>query len=260
MCYDRSGCGKLYRKYEAVFLGFWHTYKQLCLLFFKCFANTFIAPLFHHLYPSTEFFVKPKLLSSIVAMMSTIRLSYPLFKDYLDEVLEDKVGKLDESSKILLLNLKSMVVFFIPAVSADVCQLVLGAYVECLKNVSLKIRRVGHVFIFFIWRADNIVSPPTLFREKMWSTFSFWLMCWTISSVIDIYHCLLCPCNLPLCIIGAGLWDAFEDRENESIGVGTCKGIEDPLPDGRVLERLWLTNVSKRYHTAVADSPALGIP
>jgi hypothetical protein len=53
--------------------------------------------------------------------MSTIRLSYPLFKDYLEEVLKDKVGKLDESSKLLLLNLKAMVVFFIPAVSADVC-------------------------------------------------------------------------------------------------------------------------------------------
>jgi hypothetical protein len=175
VCYDRSGCGKLYRKYEAVFLGFWHTYKILCQLLFKCFANTFIAPLFHHLYPSTEFFVKPKRLTSIVALMSTIRLSYPLFKDYLEEVLKDKVGKLDESSKLLLLNLKAMVVFFIPAVSADVYKLVLGAYVECLINLFLKIRLVRHVFGFFIWRANNIVGPPNLFCKKCGLHFCFGL-------------------------------------------------------------------------------------
>jgi hypothetical protein len=120
VAYDNSNCGKPYRKSELCILGFWHTYKQMNLMMYKCFAYPFIGALFHHLYPSTIFFEHPKRLGSIVTILSYVRLAYPLFKNDLAQAIQKlKTAEfLNENALNHLLNLRAFVCFFIPAVRA----------------------------------------------------------------------------------------------------------------------------------------------
>jgi hypothetical protein len=83
-------------------------------MIYKCFSGYFWAPLFHALFPNVKFWVKPKRLSSIIAMMNFVRIAYPYFEEDLEEALAEVGDK--ETAKCHLLNLKAFCIFFIPAV------------------------------------------------------------------------------------------------------------------------------------------------
>ena len=58
--YDVSNCGKAFRKLTPVSLAWWHSYKWAAKLLFKVFAADFLAPYYHHLFPTQAFHVEIK--------------------------------------------------------------------------------------------------------------------------------------------------------------------------------------------------------
>jgi hypothetical protein len=86
--YDRSDGGRLFRTYVSVNLGWWHTYKFLTFRLWQVFARSLLAPLWHHLYPNSQFHYKPSSFASVLYHFLALHWSYPSFKDKLKELLE----------------------------------------------------------------------------------------------------------------------------------------------------------------------------
>jgi hypothetical protein len=74
--YDRSDGGKIIRQNCGVSLGWWHTYKHVALTVWEKFAPTVFAPLFHFLYPGTQFYEKSKNLTHVLAMFQCCMTAY----------------------------------------------------------------------------------------------------------------------------------------------------------------------------------------
>ncbi len=116
--FDLSNCGKILRGKVAMMLGIWHPYKDANMLLWKRFGHTFLAPLFHILYPAGIFHTKSPRLTSILSLLSLVRLSYPKWRANLIEVMEcDDVHR---ELKGHLRNLWDLCEFFIPTVSVFV--------------------------------------------------------------------------------------------------------------------------------------------
>ena len=102
------------RKYMAVSLAWWHTYKWSTLLTMKLFSCDFIGPWFHHLFPDRSFNVDYLKLPKATTYLTWIRLAYPSFRSKLNESLEK--NDLNNRQKTLLTNLKDLCEYFIPVV------------------------------------------------------------------------------------------------------------------------------------------------
>ena len=112
--YDNSGAGILLRRYTGLSLAWWHNCKWTTKLVMKVFADDFIAPMFHFLFPGKEFNVDKSRHTSNTTMLSYIRLAYPSFKEQLTSTLQDPT--LSVRGKNLLTNLQSLCEYFIPTV------------------------------------------------------------------------------------------------------------------------------------------------
>jgi hypothetical protein len=114
MMYDRSNATKLLRDYCSLSLAWWHSYKWCTKMIMTVFANDFIAPLFHQLFPCNEFNVDKMGLPSQTCILTYIRLAYPSFRTQLIEAKNH--GDLSIKNQTLLNNLTSLCEFFIPVV------------------------------------------------------------------------------------------------------------------------------------------------
>lgn len=113
--YDKSGGGVKLRKFMGVSLAWWHNYKWASNKIWSVFSVEFIAPLFHHLFPSKQFRVDKASHSQITTILSYIRLSYPSFKDKLDALMETS-DMMTVRQRSLLQNLQDLCEYFIPVV------------------------------------------------------------------------------------------------------------------------------------------------
>jgi hypothetical protein len=111
--YDLSDGGQRARTRTVITLGYWHSYKQANFLVYKAFAKSFMAGCFPSLFPNIPFFPKPRHLSSIVTLLTYIRLAYPTFRDALATALSGDVGAAQRKH---LENLQALCEFYIPVV------------------------------------------------------------------------------------------------------------------------------------------------
>ena len=117
-CFARFGgfvrfCSEL-RRYTGVSLAWWHSFKWCTKMIMQVFANDFIAPMFHFMFPTREYSVKKQRHTPNMVYLSYIRLAYPLFKEELAVALGQST--LAVRKKVLLQNLQSLCEYFIPAV------------------------------------------------------------------------------------------------------------------------------------------------
>lgn len=112
--YDKTDAAKDFRRYCGVTLAWWHTYKWASHKLVNVFAKDFIAPLFHHLFPSTEFNADKMKLSGHTTLLSYIRLAFPSFRQELK--LAVSRGDISQRNQILLENLIKLCEYFIPVV------------------------------------------------------------------------------------------------------------------------------------------------
>jgi hypothetical protein len=92
--YDASDGGKQLRKYCGVNLAWWHTFKHVSLLLWRKFAATVWAPLFHDLFPGTQFFADNKNLSAVLGLFQCMQLAYSsLFAQVREDVADLRIRK-----------------------------------------------------------------------------------------------------------------------------------------------------------------------
>ena len=112
--YDESDGGAKFREFGSLNFAWWHTFKHACFMIWKYYAKVLWAPMWHHLYPATSFFVKPSSFASIQAHLQCVLLSYPRWKDQLQTVLD---GDVDGEARVALMDLQFLIEFAIPAVN-----------------------------------------------------------------------------------------------------------------------------------------------
>ena len=112
--YDASDAGINLRRYTGVSLAWWHTFKWCTKMIMQVFANDFIAPMFHFMFPTREYSVKKQRHTPNMVYLSYIRLAYPSFKEELAAALAQNT--IAVRKKVLLQNLQSLCEYFIPAV------------------------------------------------------------------------------------------------------------------------------------------------
>jgi hypothetical protein len=112
--YDNSNSGLQLRKYASLSLAWWHSYKWVSKQLFKVFSSDFIAPYYHHLFPTQAFHVDKLSLSGVSTYTTYMRLAYPGFRSMLSEAL--KTTNLSFRQKTLLRNLQDMFECYIPVV------------------------------------------------------------------------------------------------------------------------------------------------
>lgn len=103
------------RQTTANVLGFWHTFKMAHYLVFRQFSLLFFGPLFHHIIPGHQFFVKPSRLINIQEWFTLLRLS---FDDEVQLALRTAFAdvRMNDYSKSILQSFKDLCNFFIPVV------------------------------------------------------------------------------------------------------------------------------------------------
>jgi hypothetical protein len=111
--YDLNDGGARARTRVVLTLGYWHTYKQANFLVYAAFAKSFMAGCFHTLFPNIPFWPKPRHLSTIITMLTYIRLAYPAFKERLADALTLEIGTAQTQH---LINLQVLCEFYIPVV------------------------------------------------------------------------------------------------------------------------------------------------
>lgn len=100
-------------------LGFWHTFKMAHNLVFRQFSLLFFGPLFHHIIPGHQFFMKPSRLINIQEWFTLLRLSFDdEVKEELRKAFADQ--KMNDYSKSILQSFKDLCNFFIPVVHPTV--------------------------------------------------------------------------------------------------------------------------------------------
>jgi len=112
--YDKSNTGVHLRKYVHVSLALWHNYKWATAKLFKVFGRDFIGPFFHRLFPDTAIDLTNFNHSSATTILSYMRLSFPHFKDELEQTMT--LPSLTGRAKIDLTNLWHLLNYFIPVV------------------------------------------------------------------------------------------------------------------------------------------------
>jgi hypothetical protein len=118
LMYDTSGAGVQLRKYMGVSLAWWHSYKWCSKRIIQVFASDFFGPMFHHLFPHTDFHPDKMSHTAITTYLSYVRLAYPAFKNRLVGAMSR--SGLTERQACLLQNLSDLCEYFIPVVRAVV--------------------------------------------------------------------------------------------------------------------------------------------
>lgn len=105
----------------GVFLGVWHTYKQLNLMLWKRFMSTFLGPLFHVVCPDQLVFAKPAL-AQLAVTITMVRMTYnDAVRRKLDQSIQRAEQLAGEGSHVAqikhLYSLRDLLRFWIPLVS-----------------------------------------------------------------------------------------------------------------------------------------------
>ena len=87
--YDRTGGGSKLRTYTSVNLAWWHTFKLAAQRIWKKFALDVFAPLWHFLYPSHNFFLKPNSFVCIQAHFVWLLMATPKVQPTIAALLGD---------------------------------------------------------------------------------------------------------------------------------------------------------------------------
>ena len=112
------------RTHVANCLGFWHTFKMAHQLVYRHYAMLFFAPLFHHIVPGHNFFIKPSRLIQIQEWFTLLRLAFD------DEVQQATINamkdaRINDFSKSILGEFLDLCRYMIPVVraraAADLC-------------------------------------------------------------------------------------------------------------------------------------------
>ena len=117
--YDRSEAGRCLRTYAGCSLAWWHSYKWATKRIMLVYANDFIAPLFHYLFPTRQFDANKCSHTAATTILSYIRLAYPGFKDPLQELLANPTTQ--RKQRTILQNLQHLCEYFIPVVCIFSC-------------------------------------------------------------------------------------------------------------------------------------------
>lgn len=112
--FDESGVGCELRGKVSITLGLWHSYKQANHLLWASGAFDFWIGLHLDMFPNQNIYPKRKLFKSVV-WFNLLRISYPMWKDDLDTIIE--CTKDSDVQLNHMLNLRAFMEFFIPAVS-----------------------------------------------------------------------------------------------------------------------------------------------
>ena len=117
-----NDCSLLINKFIPV-LGFWHNYKELCLIIWKKGLQSFFGPLFHSLWPESSILFKPKL-GHIEIFFTYISLAYDdEFKYDIDTFIQ--ASPEGSQSKRILSDIKFLLnaaIPFVILVSVTVCK------------------------------------------------------------------------------------------------------------------------------------------
>ena len=115
MFYDKNRAGQHLRNYTGWSLAWWHNYKWATFRILLVFGPDFFGPLFHRLFPDREFSPKKMSVPSATALLSYVRLAYPLVKQNLEDAI--KLGnRIHPNQMALLKNLHDLFQYFIPTV------------------------------------------------------------------------------------------------------------------------------------------------
>lgn len=112
--YDDSDRAYNLRKYTGVSLAWWHSFKWATAKIMVVFGKDIIAPMFHHLFPTSEYAPAKMKLPAMTTYLSYIRLAYPSFRQQLLDLRAR--GDLSDRQEIWLDNLKDLCEYFIPVV------------------------------------------------------------------------------------------------------------------------------------------------
>jgi hypothetical protein len=112
--YDSEDNGATFRKYNSVNLAWWHTYKHAANKLWEEFAPTVFAPLWHLLYPGSQFHAKIGSFPSLIAHLTYLRVAYPGIKVQLHSLLQR--DNLDVHRTNMAANLEFLFEFAIPTV------------------------------------------------------------------------------------------------------------------------------------------------
>ena len=84
-------------------------------MLYKCYAKSVFAYVFHELWPSQNFRVRPKYLGSVVTMMQYLRISYSRWKDMYEALVATK-DQLEYDMRTVVENIEILIKFYIPSV------------------------------------------------------------------------------------------------------------------------------------------------
>ncbi len=112
--YDNSNSGLQFRKFTSLSLAWWHSYKWVSKQLFKVFSADFLAPYYHHLFPTQAFHVDKLSLNGVSTYTTYMRLAYPAFRNRLSESL--KTPNMSFRQKTILRNLQDIFECYIPVV------------------------------------------------------------------------------------------------------------------------------------------------
>lgn len=121
MMYGPQGLAANDRQRIGIFLGVWHTYKQLNIMIWKRFLHTFLGTLFHTIAPGQMIFQKPAL-AQIGVILTMVRLCYnPRFQAKLDACImkaeADAANHIHVAQLTHLKNFRDLFRYWIPLVS-----------------------------------------------------------------------------------------------------------------------------------------------
>lgn len=116
MAYDKTDGGRTLRKYCGLALCWWHNYKHVAQVLWKTYAREFFAPMFHFLYPGTEFYVENKNFPQLLAHLQMVQIAYAAVRPKLLKVLENPPIRHD--GLLAAKELHFILDFAIPTVSA----------------------------------------------------------------------------------------------------------------------------------------------
>jgi hypothetical protein len=131
LMYDSSDAGATFRKFNSVNLAWWHTYKHAANKLWETFAPTVFAPLWHLLYPGSQFHIRIGSFPSLIAHLTYLRVAYPSIKAQLQTLL--RRDNLDVHQTNMAANLEFLFEFAIPTVGFfSVCCLLFVFTLMCM--------------------------------------------------------------------------------------------------------------------------------
>ena len=116
--------------YTGVSLAWWHSYKWATKTLFRVFGPDILAPMFHHLYPGSQYSSELPSHTALTQHLSHLRLAYPLFKQELANMRDRHAIPTKNRMVLDTCNIYHLLEFFIPAVSIMCCMLYLTSHLE----------------------------------------------------------------------------------------------------------------------------------